>query len=520
MNDLLQIISSGLQILTSSVALLSSLYAFFKSKDERTDIYDDEERQPLGHREIMPYLKWLIICSFVVYYAATYVLISWTDVSNEMLIFTVITSAVMFVVFGYFAFIGRHSLEMRTILAPKKLWEMLFNKIPEYMEECDGPFRIRLVRIGVGVGSIEDHDVNKQVNGLISRQIEEIIKIVKEGKNGQHFITDSQNLYDIEESDDAFYHKSDTDKIHGIIAFIGNNLSEIKVNEQLGKLASKFPYASIGYLSYGSYPSRGNYPPYINLKNLRTEDYIDHLVFRYYARSQEWIKLSRSYHWFSLTMLSLVLALVFYVPIIRLINNIDAEKSKILVFAPDDTGKTDFTSLVNCLLINPQPIDAKLWVKDSLSDTVRNTQRFSYQGHASGKHDGSCLIANVIKAKMFLLYDKKQDVPFKVWSGSGELLEGHYFEENESYVVSRNRETYTFKWQPGLTEDTYDDVRIRMMYSYDGRYAIEVVYDPRDSDAIRSAARHSDTFLIPYQQILRCASLTKLKLMVVKDTIE
>lgn len=86
--------------------------------------------------EIMPYLKWLIICSFVVYYAATYVLISWTDVSNEMLIFTVITSAVMFVVFGYFAFIGRHSLETRTILTPKKLWEMLFNKIPEYMENA------------------------------------------------------------------------------------------------------------------------------------------------------------------------------------------------------------------------------------------------------------------------------------------------------------------------------------------------------------------------------------------------
>lgn len=55
-------------------------------------------------------------------------------------------------------------------------------------------------------------------------------------------------------------------------------------------------------------------------------------------------------------------------------------------------------------------------------------------------------------------------------------------------------------------------MRIRVMYSYDGSNAVEVIYGYGDSKKVWKAANHSETFLLPIQQFLVAATLEDIKL--------
>lgn len=516
MYTILQTGSFVLQILASIVTIVSTLAVFHKRKNASDVISLQETTSPLGHKEMFRPLKWIMIVSFLVYIVATCIYLYMTEVPDIALMSTIITFFVMVLSFVYISRVGRQSLKTRRILAPKKLWQMLSNEIPSYLEECDGPFRIRIVKIGMfdeRFKNDEDEDGSgRRINDLVT----DIIGKMKLGKEGQTFRSKETPLYDIIEDSDPYYQRSDYGKIHGIVVFIGNRLSEDKVCSKLEDLANKFPNTPIGYRSFGTYPSGEQIPPFINLKWLRIEDYVDHLVFRYYARSQAWKGLADSYHKAFLNLTWILLVLMLAIPTGLITRNKRIEYSRIVL--SETTGhdkiKDYRTLLVNYLLVSPKPLDVKLWKTEVItnktfvdSTIICNYYRFSENGECSGNITETTLIGQVMQAGVFLLYDASRSVPYVVWSSDGERCEGCYDKHENAFITVINGKTHTFKWIPGKNgRITYDDRRIRLMYSNDGNNAVEVIYGHGDSRIIRKAAKHSDTFLFDIQRFLVAAS--------------
>lgn len=233
MNDvMLQIISGVVQILASLVSIVSVLVASWKEID-RTEIHAYQSTSlSLGHEEMYPFYKWLVYISFCFYCLATCVLLYIDEVSNLYLHFTIGTFIVMLIAVFILAAKGKRSLESRSIIAPKKLWQVLFNQIPSYLEEVDGPLYISLVDIGVEKFNCPPIDEKLRIddNDLERKAIREKIEKCKENLNRSVEICSSNvrtPLYTINESNDLFSHKSDKQTIHGIIAFIGSKRPKV-----------------------------------------------------------------------------------------------------------------------------------------------------------------------------------------------------------------------------------------------------------------------------------------------------
>lgn len=508
----LQTISLVLQIISSVVTIISGFFVFFTKKADE-DLPPEETKYPLGHKVEFQGLKWIIMVSFVLYYFATIFLIVLDDVPPTALVSTLVTFAVMLLGFFLLLSKGKKSLKTRVVLAPKKLWQVMSNRIPSYLKECDGPFRIKIVKIGMYDEEDEKKDDDYQSGIKINDLVQKTITQIKEGKKGQTFLLkdDSLPLYEIQEYETPYYRSCNTDKIHGLIVFIGNRLSESKVRSSIDELADKYPDTPLGYVSYGTYPSDGYYPPYINLKRLRVNDYIDHLIFRYYARSEAWKDLSKTYHKSLVFVSILSTVLMASIPGGLLLRHYQAEQSRIFVAAPGTTDKGNFTKLVNYLLVSPVPLDVKLWERlDKKSAKISNTFRYAEEGNPSSEHDSSSMVAKVMETEVFLLYDKSRRIPYTVWLGDGTKCVGKYNRENNSYeaLIGRQKKA-VYQWVPETVEQiSYDDKRIRLMYSNDGLSLVEVIYSPASSKAIRKALKHSPTFLFDIQRFL---ILSKLK---------
>lgn len=512
MDSFFQTSSYWLQIVAALVTVVSAFVAFLREKYENIKQPEVSTKYPLGHTEVFPSLKWIVLITLVVYLIVTCVPLFLPEISNTYLYCTIATSILIALSLGALSTIGKKSLESRSVIAPKKLWQVLFNRIPSYLEECDGPFRIYILKIGIEEDGPQNESIDNLLSMEINKQIKHKIEQIRKSKEGQTFRENDKGLYDIIENDDPFYHRTDKDNIHGIIVFVGHAVGTEKVDSQIHALADKFPNASIGYYSFGAYPA-DKYPPYINLVYLRTEDYIDHLIFRYYARSKEWQKLSKVYRnrfWALICVVAILLAAIIGS---RIMTNYRTEHSKIVLSAPESSQKSTFTKLVNSLLVSPKPSDVKIWVKSKTSDSVINTHRYSEQGYTSKPQNDSSIIATVIKARVFLLYDVSLDPPYMVWTSDGNECKGCYYPNEDAYACVIDGKHYVFKWVPSKkNRKTYDDRRIRVMYSYDDTNAVEIVYAQRDDIVIREAARHSEAFLLPIQQFLILATTEGLKL--------
>ena len=524
MNDvILQNISGGVQILASLVSIVSVLVTSWKEID-RTEIHAYKSTSlSLGHEEVYSFYKWLVYPSFGFYGVATCVLLYVDEVSDFYLYSTIITFIIMLIAVFLLAAKGKRSLEYRSIIAPKKLWQVLFNQIPSYLEEVDGPLNISLVNIGVDNPNTPSTGEKLRMdddNDLGRKAIWEKIEKCKENlkRSVEIFSNNVQTpLYTINESHDLFSHKSDKHTIHGIIAFIGNGLTIDEVNSRLHFLAKKFKYTPIGFVSYGAYPS-SKLPPYVNLTGLSSQDIIHHLIFRYYTRSRAWQRLSRSYHkffWWAAIPLALFLLAI---PAHLLYRNYRAECSKMVITAPEEQeDESNFTRLVNTLLVSPRPLDVKIWEKnDTLKDTERryiNTHRYSEQGDTSSRKGEYSIIAAVMRTQVFLAYDKKAPCRYTVWDQDGKECEGHYYSNDDSYVALVKDSVCVFKWIPKRKDaSVMDDNNIRLMYSYNGNKAVEIIYSEDSGDKVRDAIRHSDTFLLGIQQFLIAATLDGLEL--------
>ena len=172
MEKVFQISSLALQILSSFVTIVTALIAGIKDNDRTNDVVYEDTKYPLGHNVVSRWLKWLIIIPSAIYYIATITLLCITDVPSKVLVSTLVTFVVMLAGFWILAVLGRNSLDSRNVLSPRSLWQVLFNRIPSYLEECDGPFRIGIVKMGMlDEGDLDDEcGSGKQVNVLVKKK--------------------------------------------------------------------------------------------------------------------------------------------------------------------------------------------------------------------------------------------------------------------------------------------------------------------------------------------------------------
>jgi len=506
-----EVLSFLLQILSSVATILSVLITAVRGKSVLTNTPKESSALPYGYTEVFRWMKWVIIIGFLTYYCATCTLLCLTNVPNTALVSTIITLVIMILGFVFYAMLGQKSLNSMKVVAPKRLWMMLFKRIPSYIEETDGPFNIRIVKIGTNSRRIfSQHNVVDDYDIAVNHRISELIEQIIELKREQSFRKATIPLYNIIEDEDLFNNRNNHEIIHGIIVFIGNGLSEQTVRSKINSLADKFPDAAIGFYSFGTYPSDEDTPPYVNLNNLRVEDYVDHLVFRFVSRGREWQKLAAVYHKAVLVSFSLLIVLMLIAPIGLMVRNNNLDKSKLVLSAPENNGKSNITKLVNYLLVSPHPSDVKLWENDTVVKRIYNTYRYSEGGDTSTSQKYNTLIAEVLRAKVFLLYDVSQSNPYIVWTCDGKRCNGCYNKDNASLTVHVGDSTYSFKWVPSKKDrTTYDDRRIRLMYSYDGITAVEMIYAPTDSRLIKKAVKRSDTFFLDIQRFLVAANMQR-----------
>lgn len=472
------------------------------------------EGNSLGHKEVYPFFKWLIFAFVLVVIMTTCTLLYLDEVPDYFLKTTIVSFLIMIVGILFLSIYGKQSLTTRTILAPQNLWQVLFNQIPSYIEETDGPLRICLVDIGVKDEKQEDaNDICREAEEVIENKVEAVKNEIKERAKKLENNSQGTPLYIIKEGYDLFSQRKDFGYIHGIIAFVGNALALDEISARLHFLADTYPDASIGFVSYGSYPPK-KLPPYINLKKIAPENYVNHLIFRYYARSRAWKKLSKVYRRFFLTVSAFFVLLLMGVPAHLIYQNYRTESSKVVIYATKpQNNETSFTRLVNTMFVDPKPNDVKLWQKTTVSGKERhvNRERFAEQGKTSKCHSDTSLISQVIKAGVFLLYNPDSSNPYTVWSCDGVECEGKYYADIGEYVVKVGKKCHIFKWQPDKEGvKGQDDNRIRAMYSYDGNYAVEVIFEKTMKKAVMDAARHSETFLLEIQQFLVAVTLNEL----------
>lgn len=515
LGTILEYISLGLQIMASLGSIISPLCISYKSSHTDRLRFRKSSYFSLGHEEVLPVLKWLICAFFFVSITTALALLFMDDVPEYFLYSTITAFLIMLVTLIQLSIKGRKTLETRTVLAPKKLWQAIFNRIPSYLEECDGPLKIGLVDIGVD--SLDEQNIvqETQDGDLGSDAIKNAIAKIKEELRND-VPKDSDNpLYTLTE-ENLFAHKSDKENIHGIIAFVGNKLATDEIMDHLHFLADKFPNTPVGYVSFGAFPS-DYVPPYINLRDAKPKEYINHLIFRYYTRSRAKQSLSKTYRKFFLCLAWILVILLFAIPIQLLWRNYWAESEKDVVCVPVELeDDSNLSRLVSTLLISPAPSDVKIWEYDSLCSDNKpyvNSSRFSKQGKESDAKSDSFLIATVMKAGVFLVYDRNKSCPYRVWDSAGKLCNGYYRSETDAFYTVVDGNDYIFKWLPKKTgKSTLDDRRIRAMYSYNGKRAVEIIYNPDSRDEVWKAIRHSDNYLLGIQQFLIAASLKNLQL--------
>ena len=119
MESILKIVSVFAQILASLVTFGSG--TIWEGSVEGRDT-ERAARYSLGHKEFVPWLKWVLLVAFVVYVIASVVLLCMTDLPEGYLWIHLTTFVIMLVVLVVLSVRGRNSLKTRAVLAPKKFW--------------------------------------------------------------------------------------------------------------------------------------------------------------------------------------------------------------------------------------------------------------------------------------------------------------------------------------------------------------------------------------------------------------
>ena len=181
----------------------------------------------------------------------------------------------------HYAGLARASFQTQEIIYPKGLWQVLFNKIPDYVENAEGPYRILLTQVGDFKGNdlVGESARNKTGKSDTNTEVENPVEKMKAASSHYHFKDENTRLYNFEEYttlESIPYAPETSQMIHGIIIFVGESESEDEITDEIKVLADKLPNVPIAYYpcEKSTYPGKAHIPPYTCLKDKRPEDFV------------------------------------------------------------------------------------------------------------------------------------------------------------------------------------------------------------------------------------------------------
>lgn len=520
--DIISVISSDyisivLSIITTLCAVVQFIFEFPFNEDFVKASYGLEdtsqgEDYDLDDRFVIR--SWVILILFSVSIIASVFLWIIPQKYDYIIYVSYICPLVSFVLLVLYAAMAKKSFDTDTIIAPRGLWEVLFNKIPSYVDNSESSCRIILTQIGdiSGCEHVLDSVCTKNKSGLNQTK----------NKNGGNEIRTTslskcaqvlelkcqQDKYDTPLYKFELYPNisqipvsMESDMlIHGIIVFIGISDSYSSITQKLKKLASKVPYVPIAYYSFTNYPIRTSSLPYTRLNDKQPNEFVNYLIFRHYARSLYWKRLCDRYHQYMKVVLSALFICVIGVTIWSLLNR---NLSQTPLPAVSTKPNLD-VRLTNVFFEKDSPARVKVWKSDSTRTKAKNIFNSGDAGVKSDfPDDNSSMVWDVLKAQVACLWVPKDFLPLTIWDKNGKRINANYLRKEKLLLFGVGDSACSVKWHPNPQKiSSLEDERIRIMYSFDGYYAVEVAYDPTEYYSLYRKLLHSNSYLAKLQQYL------------------
>lgn len=416
------------------------------------------------------------------------------------------------IIFACYAAMAKKSFNTDSIIAPSGLWEMLFNKIPSFVNDAEGPYRIILTQIG----NMSDYKYKlseEYKNKNNQKEQEDKDEQNKPQLDNYTLLENEYKQYQLDESGTPLYRFENYPninnllcmlepdvKIHGIIVFIGSSDSYSTITQTLAKLGKKASYIPIAYYSFSDYPTGTSIPPYTNLKGKQPCDFVNHLVLRHYTRSLYWKKLCDRYHYYmKIAFYALSLFLMCWV--VRYFISSYFNQPSLPALSNDSV---DLVKLTNVFFEKDSPARVKVWKLDSTNDSVENVFNSGDAGNKSTfPRYNSSMVKDVMKAQIACLWVPKDFVPLTAWDKAGKLIDSDYRRKSNLLLFEIGDSACSVKWHPNPQKiSSLEDERIRIMYSFDGIYAVEVIYDPAEYYTLYRELLQSNSYLAKLQQYL------------------
>lgn len=502
-----------LQVFISIFSLDSFNSSLGKQTVDDEDEFEDSERFIKRSRVVLVLLFVSIVVSLVLWQIPQKY--DWIEVVSY------INPLVCMLLFSGYAIMAKRSFNTYSIIAPKGLWEVLFNKIPSYIEKAEGPYRIVLTQIG----DIKKEDLSKLIiqgpkgENHPTLPAGDIFTLVKT-EYEKATIDSGKPLYRFDEYQNIKLVPSSQEPgllTHGIIVFVGAVDSFSLVTNALARLAKNNPYVPIAYYSFSKYPGKTHTPPYTRLNNKAPKDFVNYLILRHYIRCGYWKKLCNKYHRYFVGALILLGSVLAYFAINPL-SHIKAEQKPL----PSPSAKMHTaTKLTTVFFEGDSPTRVKVWKK--VKDKPKNIFNSGDGGNLSDwpqEHDSS-MVMDIMKARVACLWIPKDYIPITLWTKTGKRIKGSYERNDKVYVFEQNKFAYSVSWRSNTVKSsTLEDNRIRFFYSYDGDYAVEIVYDPDQYYKVSRKLLRSSLYLSKLQQFLLSVEILDQNGLFVTDSKE
>lgn len=471
--------------------------------------------------------KWLIGLCAISFLVSVLLWIIAPKTDWTLLVSSII-SIICIISLAIYAGMVKKSFDTDSIIAHKEFWQMVFNKIPSYVEKTSGPYRIILTQVGKFNESIfqKPSDQTKSPETIPDLSF---YSVVKDAYKDKTIGSDNAPLYQFEEYRDIQKVPSSQGPdylIHGIIVFVGVTDTYDSVTKALRKLARSNPYVPIAYCSFTDYPGDCHIPPYTKLDKNYPEDFVNQLILRHYVRSGYWKKLCNKYHHFLKQLSLLALSIIFLLILIW------ARNSFIRKPLPSSSSKDCAVELTTVFFENDSPTHVKVWVKDTIikngkpETVVLNVFNSGDAGVKSKwPNDHESMVRDVISSEVACLWAPKDFFPISIWDKTGNKVRGSYHRKSKQYCFNVGDKPLSVAWyhNPKKNSDV-EDTRVRLIYCSDGKYAVEVVYDSQQYYSLSRKFLKSNEFLAKLQQYLlsfkllyesnafdNCASVEKIK---------
>lgn len=455
--------------------------------------------------------KWpiviIVLVTMLSFFGLLHAVINTPEKIEWGLIVTFVVSVISLVIYAVKAY---QSFDNYYILPPQRLWQTLFNKIPNHIKNTNQlVFRFLVLKMD------NSEEVDKAGQ-----------KIERNYQNREDFQVDVK-LYDDNTNPD------DAENYCGIIFIVGKEcFDRLREVQSVMDKYSKQLVLPIAYIRVGD----NHY--HISKYHRISESYLDkncanHLIMRSYRRSAHWIMLSRYGHraFWAVSCLALALLMVFSFTARKYViqcdtiekdeKRINSLQDSLMIFGADRSEihlsntyeKTAlpkdidirelqqnkaFQNFVNDIAsyffgeVNPSKI--LLWLRNDLNDNLECI--FDLNGDPTfnkSKGDDSMIGGIAAHKNVFVLWPGRLNKD-SVWLDENKNKMAWFNDENAAFAVTElkkedgfntaihlkrtnDSEGYYLRWYKNELMDQSEDNIALFGFSYDGRLALELDFD-------------------------------------------